>query len=119
MNSAASACDPQWIDICHLEDLTPNRGVAALLGDQQVAIFYLAKDEAVYAIHNYDPIGKANVLARGIVGDVKGEVVVASPLYKQHFSLISGQCVEDENVRVPVYKVRIVEGRIQVCSESG
>lgn len=118
MNTAASVCDSQWIEICALDDLTPNRGVAALVGDQQVALFYLAKDEAVYAVDNYDPIGKANVLARGIVGDIKGEVVVASPLYKQHFSLVSGKCVEDENVRVPVYKVRIVEGRVQVCCQS-
>lgn len=118
MNHAASASDPQWMDICPLDDLTPYRGVAALVAGRQVAIFYLDKEQAVYVIDNYDPIGKANVLARGIVGDAKGEVVVASPLYKQHFSLTSGQCVEIENVRVPVYKVRVVGGRIQVCCGS-
>jgi nitrite reductase (NADH) small subunit len=47
------------------------------------------------------------VLSRGIVGDVKGELVVASPVYKQHFSLTSGKCLEDPEVRVLVYPVRL------------
>lgn len=104
----------RWTDVCALDDLPPNRGVCALVGDQQVAIFYLPKDDAIYAIHNYDPIGKANVLSRGIVGDIKGEVVVASPLYKQHFSLKTGQCLEDENVRVKTFPVRLAEGRVLI-----
>ena len=49
---------------------------------------------------NLDPFSRANVLSRGIVGDLKGELVVASPVYKQHFSLRTGQCVEDPDVRV-------------------
>ena len=37
--------------------------------------------------------------ARGIVGDIKGVAVVASPVYKQHFSLKSGHCLEDDGAR--------------------
>jgi nitrite reductase (NADH) small subunit len=58
-------------------------------------------------IDNYDPIGGANVLSRGIVGDINGELVVASPLYKQHFSLLSGRCLEDDSVQVSVYQARL------------
>jgi Ferredoxin subunits of nitrite reductase and ring-hydroxylating dioxygenases len=47
------------------------------------------------------------VLSRGIVGDLKGELVVASPLYKQHFSLASGKCLEDAAASVPTYKLRL------------
>lgn len=91
---------------CQIDDLVPGSGVGVLLNGQQVAIFYLP-DEAqkIYAIGNWDPLGGANVLSRGIVGDVKGELVVASPLYKQHFSLGSGRCLEDDSVSVPVYQV--------------
>jgi len=46
-----------------------------------------------------------SVLSRGIVGDIKGELVVASPLYKQHFSLLTGKCLEDDSASVPVYEV--------------
>ena len=87
----------RWIDVCAVDELQPNSGVCALVEKQQVAIFYMPKEQAVYAIHNYDPIGKANVLSRGLIGDINGEPVVASPLYKQHFSLVTGACLDDES----------------------
>ncbi|MFA5494727.1 MAG: nitrite reductase small subunit NirD [Porticoccaceae bacterium] len=96
----------QWQALCAIGDLVENAGVPALVGDRQVAIFYLpAETPRVYAIGNWDPVGKANVLSRGIIGDIGGELVVASPLYKQHFSLTSGKCLEDDSVSVPVYEV--------------
>ena len=76
--------------ICSKNDLVENSGVCALVNGEQVAIFYLPKsDQQVFAISNWDPIGKANVLSRGIVGDLEGKFVVASPLYKQHFDPVS------------------------------
>ena len=80
----------------------------ALMGAEQVALFYLpSENPQVYALGNRDPIGKANVLSRGILGDVQGQLVVASPLYKQHFSLETGACLEEEGVQVEVYPVRL------------
>ena len=95
-----------WIAVCRLADIVPNTGVCALVGWRQVAVFRL-DDDSVYALSNHDPFSRANVLSRGIVGDLKGELVVASPVYKQHFSLASGQCLEDPGVRVPVFPVRL------------
>lgn len=109
---------PRWISVCKVTDLQPDSGVCALVEGQQVAIFHMLKDNGVHAIHNYDPIGKANVLSRGIIGDIKGEPVVASPLYKQHFSLITGICLEDESVKVTVYATRIQNGSVEVQVES-
>jgi nitrite reductase (NADH) small subunit len=103
-----------WQDVCSADDLQPNSGVCALVEGQQVAIFFMLNDHAVYAIHNFDPIGKANVLSRGVIGDVKGEPVVASPLYKQHFNLKTGVCVEDGHIAVPVYPIRIQNGRVEI-----
>jgi nitrite reductase (NADH) small subunit len=103
-----------WRKVCNTDDLQPNSGVCALVEGQQVAIFYMVKENKVYALHNYDPKGKANVLSRGIIGDVKGEPVVASPLYKQHFSLKTGICLEDESIVVPTYPVRIQNGRVEI-----
>ncbi|MGR9099080.1 MAG: nitrite reductase small subunit NirD [Gammaproteobacteria bacterium] len=103
----------EWVDVCSVNDLQPNSGVCALVGDQQVAIFYMPDEQSVFAIGNYDPIGKANVLSRGIIGDIKGEPVVASPLYKQHYSLKTGTCLE-EDVKVEAYAVRIIDGRVQI-----
>ena len=98
--------DARWAAVCRLEDIVPNTGVCALVDGRQVAVFRL-NDNSVYAIDNHDPFSRANVLSRGIVGDLKGELVVASPVYKQHFSLATGQCLEDPGVRVAVFPVRI------------
>jgi nitrite reductase (NADH) small subunit len=105
---------PGWVSVCKIDDLQPDSGVCALVEGRQIAIFYMAKENTVFAINNYDPIGKANVLSRGIVGDIKGEPVVASPLYKQHFSLHTGICLEDESIRVAVYGIRMSQGRVEI-----
>jgi nitrite reductase (NADH) small subunit len=102
-----------WLTVCSVDDLQQGSGVCALVNGQQIAIFYT--DNRVYAINNFDPFGQANVLSRGIIGDVKSKLVVASPLHKQHFDLTSGVCLEDENVSVPVYACRIETGVVQIC----
>lgn len=102
--------------VCKLEDLTPYSGTCALVNGQQVALFRLDEGNTVYAIGNYDPIGKANVLSRGLLGDVEGQPVVASPLYKQHFNLKTGECLQEEGVSVPVYTVAIDGGDVKVIA---
>lgn len=104
----------EWIDVCHIDDLQPDSGVCALIEGKQVAIFYMPKEQAVFAIDNYDPFGKANVLSRGMIGDIGGVPMVASPLYKQHFNLRTGVCFEDESVKVDAYDVRIDNDRVIV-----
>ncbi len=90
------------------DDLVANAGVCALINDVQVAVFYLPDESpSLYAIHNWDPLGRANVLYRGILGDVEGELVVASPLYKQHFSLQTGRCLEDPVIQVPLFEASL------------
>lgn len=106
--------DKQWIDVCSEGDLQADSGICALVKNEQVAIFYMPKEKAIYAINNYDPFGKANVLSRGLVGDMNDIPMVASPLHKQHFNLQTGVCLEDENVSVDAYHVRIEKGRVEV-----
>ncbi len=101
------------VRVCRLEDIVPDTGVCAMVGGEQVAVFRLA-DGTVHAVGNQDPFSKANVLSRGIVGDLKGEAVVASPVDKQHVSLATGRCQEDSSVRVPVYAARIEDGHVTV-----
>ena len=98
--------------VCRLDDILPDSGVCALVGGQEVAIFRV--DGKVFAIGNFDPFSGVNVLSRGIVGDLNGEVVVASPVYKQHFSLLTGRCIEDPSVSVPVYRARVEGEDIQI-----
>ena len=104
----------KWQSVCTLDDLQPDSGVCVLVEGLQVAIFYIPKEDAVYALDNYDPFGCANVLSRGIIGDLNGQPMVSSPLHKQHFNLNTGSCLEDETVTIPVYAIRINQGSVQI-----
>ncbi len=102
-----------WTEVCGYEDLQPERGVAVLVGGEQIALFR-AFDGTLYAIGNQDPFTGAFVLSRGIVG-TRGDIpTVASPLHKQVFDLRTGACLDDAAVAVPVFAVREREGRVEV-----
>jgi len=106
--------ESEWIDVCSEDDLQPDSGICALVGNKQIAIFYMHQDGAIYTINNYDPFGKANVLSRGLIGDIKGVPMVSSPLHKQHFNLQTGECFEDNTMNIEAYSIRIEKGRVEV-----
>lgn len=103
-----------WVDVCAVDDLQADSGVCVLAAGRQVALFYLAKTRQVFAVGNFDPIGKANVLSRGMIGDMRGEPMLASPLYKQHYSLKTGVCFEYGDISIDTYPVRIENNRVAV-----
>jgi nitrite reductase (NADH) small subunit len=97
----------QWKLICKQSDLVADAGVAAMVNGEQIALFYVPEsDSKVFAISNWDPVGKANVLSRGLLAHLQGEWTVASPLYKQHFVLSSGRCLEEE-ITLPHWAVKL------------
>ena len=106
-----------WVDVCPVDDLVPNRGVAALLGERQVAVFLVSPGDEVLAIDNLDPFSGAAVLSRGIVGSVGDVLTVAAPVYKQRFDLRSGACLDDDAVAVTSYPTRVADGIVQVATE--
>lgn len=102
-----------WVGVCREEDIIPDTGVCVAFNGEQVAIFKESVNNDIYAISNYDPNSKANVLSRGIVGSIKDQLVVASPIYKQHFCLKTGECLETgETIRT--YTVRVENGEVQL-----
>lgn len=106
----------EWTRVCSRADILPNTGVCCLVGGKQVAVFRLVDGdgERLFAISNFDPFSKANVLSRGIVGDRAGRPKVASPIFKQSFCLETGECLDDPAVSVPAYRVREVDGFVEV-----
>lgn len=99
-----------WQDICAVDDIPAGSGMAARFQGQQVAVFHT--DEGIFALANRDPFSGANVLSRGIIGDVDGRLVVASPVYKQHFCLRTGICLEDMTISVRRWASTVRDGRI-------
>ena len=106
-----------WIDVCALDDILPDTGVAALVDGRQIALVRVGDGDRaeVYALDNFDPFSHAFVIARGIVGDRQGVPKIASPIFKQSFDLRTGQCLDDPAVRLASFPVRVVEGRVLVA----
>ncbi len=101
--------------VCKLNDIIPETGVCALVKGKQIAVFRTNKND-LFALENYDPFSRANVLSRGLIGGTTltsetgiDELVlyVASPIYKQRFNLNTGQCLDDESVLLNTYKVEL------------
>ena len=103
-----------YTPICRVDDILPDTGVAARVGDHHVAVFRLGQDR-FHAIDNVDPRSGASVLSRGLVGNLGERVVVASPLYKNHFDLVTGECLEAPEQSVRAHAVRVVDGRVMVA----
>ncbi|GAA1527092.1 NAD(P)H-dependent nitrite reductase small subunit [Microbacterium ginsengiterrae] len=83
------------VRVCGIGDLEVERGRAALIGADQVALFLL-DDGSVHAVSNLDPYSGANVISRGIVGTRGDAPTIASPMYKQVFDLRTGACLDTQ-----------------------
>lgn len=105
-----------WTEVCALDDLIPESGAPALLGEVQVALFRTA-DDCVYAVSQRDPFSGANVLSRGIVGTVGDVATLTSPMYKQVWALETGECLDPvgkEPVNLTTYVVTVTDGKVLV-----
>ena len=111
---AAQRDASNWTEVCGVEDVLPGPAVAAIVGRFQVALVRSGDGERFYALSNFDPFSEAFVIARGIGGDRGGVPKIASPIYKQNFSLESGECLDDPSVVLPVFPVRVSRGRVWV-----
>src|SRR5258707_346808 len=105
----------QWMPVCATRDIVPDTGVCALVEGRHVAVFRLGEDR-FYAIDNVDPRCGASVLARGLVGSLGERVVVASPIYKHHFDLRTGECLEMPEHSVTAYPARVAAGKVWVAA---
>jgi len=107
----------QWTAVCRLDQIVPNTGVCALVNGEQVAVFHVIDGEQrVFAIGNYDPNAEAAVLSRGLVGSLGERIVVASPIYKHHFDLQTGECLEAPEHSVSAYPARISDGQVWIAA---
>lgn len=118
-STVAQNLNAAWHTVCNREDLVTNSGVVVWLDGAQVALFYLpdAEDGQLYAVDNRDPQSGVNVIGRGLIGSIKGDLVIASPLYKQHFRLKDGSCLEYPEQRLRVWSVRFDGQDVQLAVE--
>lgn len=118
----ATSPESTLVAVCSYDDLVPDLGVAALIDGEQVAIFRLA-DGSVHAVQNLCPFSGAHVVSRGITG-TRGDIpTIASPVYKQVFSLITGECLATMDkeplagisANLATYAVTLDNGQVNIC----
>lgn len=105
----------QWKAVCAATEIIPDTGVCALVDGVHVAIFHVGAEQQFFAIDNVDPKSQASVLSRGLVGSLGDRIVVASPLYKNHFDLRNGECLEAPEYSVRAHAVRVDQGRVHIA----
>jgi nitrite reductase (NADH) small subunit len=117
---ATSGAATTWVAVCRLDELVPERGVAALVHGTQIAVFRLV-DDSVWAVQQLDPFSDACVMSRGIVGSRAGAPTVASPMYKQVFDLRDGTCLDPmgkKAVDLIPYAVHVTDGVVHLALPS-
>lgn len=109
-----------WTIVARADAIPIDRGVAALIDDEPVAIFRLSVeggDDEWYAVSHIDPVTDVPIIARGLVGshgDNFDIPTVASPLHKRRYDLRTGACLDDDTPPLATYQLRVVDGWVLV-----
>ncbi|MEI2774365.1 MAG: nitrite reductase small subunit NirD [Tetrasphaera sp.] len=121
MTSPAALCpapsEPTlWVPVCRLSEMPPERGVAALVHGEQVALVR-THDEQVFAVQQGDPYSAAMVMSRGLVGSRRQRPTIASPMFKQVFDLATGECLDPvgkEPIALRTWPIRVENGVVSI-----
>jgi len=112
---------PPWTIVARADSIRVDRGVAALVNEEPVAIFRLlgeGGDDEWYAVSHVDPVTDVPIMARGLVGSCGADPeipTVASPLHKRRYDLRTGLCLDDETPPLATYELRVVDGWVLVA----
>lgn len=107
-----------WFVACHTTDVPDNGGVCVKLEQEQIAIFNFSRRNEWYATQNLCPHRQQMALSRGMVGSHEGEPKVACPFHKKTFSLVSGECMNDDTCSsIRTYPIRIEKGMVLIGIE--
>jgi nitrite reductase (NADH) small subunit len=106
----------QWIMACYVDDVPENGGSCIKHGDEQIAIFNFARRNEWYATQNLCPHKQQMAISRGMIGSAgeSCEPKVACPFHKKTFSLLTGECLGEEELVIKTYPIKIADGKVFV-----
>jgi nitrite reductase (NADH) large subunit len=97
----------QWVKVANVSEVPAEGGLAIKYGHAQIALYNFASRGEWYACQNQCPHMSDMVLARGMIGDEKGQPKVACPQHKKTFSLKTGECLSGDQLKVRTFPVKI------------
>jgi nitrite reductase (NADH) small subunit len=103
-----------WFRACRAEDVPANGGVCVKYGDEQIALFHFSRRGEWYATQNMCPHRRQMALSRGMIGSQQGEPKVACPFHKKTFSLLTGECLNDDECAIKTYAVRVESNYVYI-----
>ena len=105
-----------WILACNADDVPTNGGACIKHGDEQIAIFNFTRRKEWFATQNLCPHKQQMVLSRGMIGSAgEGcEPKVACPFHKKTFSLVTGECLGEDDFQLKTYPVKVSDGKIYI-----
>lgn len=114
----------EWHDITAEADVVPGAPAIARIGGREIGVLRDPRTNALVAVRNRCPHSGARLclgtIQQRIEGDPGGSyrtvdrTVVVCPWHGWEFDVSTGQCPEDDSMRVAVYPVRIEAGRVLV-----
>jgi len=109
----------KWFFACNADDVPENGGACVKLDEEQIALFNFTRRGEWYATQNLCPHKKQMALSRGMIGSTGDacEPKVACPFHKKTFSLISGECLSDDDYQIKVYPVKVSDGKVYIGIE--
>lgn len=106
-----------WFHACSVEDVPSNGGVCVKYGEEQIALYHFTRRNEWYATQNECPHRRQMVLSRGMIGSQNDIPKVACPFHKKTFSLVTGECLNDDECAIRTYPVKIEGGRVFIGVE--
>lgn len=103
-----------WFKAAPVDEFPEDGGSAVLYKNEQIAVFNFTSRGEWYATQNLCPHKFEMILARGMIGDAKGEPKVACPFHKKTFSLKSGKCMSGDDYQITTYPVKVKDGYVYI-----
>lgn len=103
----AAAGENEFVDVCAVDDIRPNRGRVVCVAGERVAVFRHEGGVSAVSnvcVHQNGPLGEGRI--------VNGCIVC--PWHGYEYDPASGRAPAPFTERVPTFAVRVVNGRVQV-----
>lgn len=114
-----------WNDIASFEELERQGRVIVRIGGREIGVLVDRSDNSLRAVRNRCPhvgsplcLGTVRRRERGTPGlyELEDRNVLRCPHHGWEFDLESGFCLDDASMRVAVYEVKVVDGRVHVLA---